>query len=123
MPLMLKLQRKGTKNKPFYRVVVQKSTEKLGGSIVDILGEFDPSKEPSLLHVNEEKVKHWLGEGAQPTEKLRILLGKAGIMPAVDLTKLTKKKSKQEKPAEAAAPVAAAVAPTPTPETIQAPAA
>ena len=90
MAAKIKLQRKGTKNKPFYRVI-------------EILGLYDPLKEPSLFEVDKEKTQHWLKKGAEPTEKVRILLGKAGIMEAVDLASLPKKRSKAEIKAAAAA--------------------
>lgn len=114
----IKLQRVGTKNQPKYRVVIQETREKLGGKVIDILGIYHPRQEPSLFEVSQEKVLDWLKKGAQPTEKVRILLGKAGIMSPVDLSVKTKRKpKKEEKPAEAvAAPAAptAEAAPAPT---------
>jgi len=106
----IKLQRVGTKNQPKYRVVIQETREKLGGKVIDILGIYHPRNEPSLFEVSQEKVQDWLKKGAQPTEKVRILLGKAGIMPPVDLSVKTKRK-----PRAAAAPAAEA-APAPAPE-------
>lgn len=106
----IKLQRVGTKNQPKYRVVIQETREKLGGKVIDILGIYHPRNEPSLFEVSQEKVQDWLKKGAQPTEKVRILLGKAGIMPPVDLSVKTKRK-----PRAAAAPAADA-APAPAPE-------
>jgi small subunit ribosomal protein S16 len=104
----IKLQRVGTKNQPKYRVVIQETREKLGGKVIDILGIYHPRNEPSVFEVSQEKVQDWLKKGAQPTEKVRILLGKAGIMPPVDLSAKTKRKpKKEEKPAEAAAPAPA----------------
>jgi small subunit ribosomal protein S16 len=106
----IKLQRQGTKSKPFYRIVVQDESFPRNGRVIEIIGQYDPNKEPSFFNVNKEKIAAWLSKGAQPTEKLRILLGKAGILPAIDLAALPKKKSKaaikaggEEKPAEAAA--------------------
>jgi ribosomal protein S16 len=106
----IKLQRVGTKNQPKYRVVIQETREKLGGKVIDILGIYHPRSEPTLFEVSKERVEEWLKKGAQPTEKVRILLGKAGIMPPVDLSVKTKRK-----PRAAAAPAAEA-APTPAPE-------
>ncbi len=116
MVVKLKLQRKGTKNRPVYRLVVQPDRSALEGNVIEILGQYDPLKKSELLNVDAEKVKAWLAKGAQPTDKVRILLGKAGIMPAVDLATLPKRKTKGEqpaeeqaaKPAEAAAPEAPA---------------
>lgn len=108
----IKLQRVGTKNQPKYRVVIQETREKLGGKVIDILGIYHPRNEPSVFEVSQEKVQDWLKKGAQPTEKVRILLGKAGIMPPVDLSVKTKRKpKKEEKPAEVTAAPATEAAP------------
>lgn len=107
----IKLQRVGTKNQPKYRVVIQETREKLDGKVIDILGIYHPRSEPSLFEVSKERVEEWLKQGAQPTEKVRILLGKAGLMPPVDLSTKTKRKpKKEEKPVEAAAAPAEAPA-------------
>jgi small subunit ribosomal protein S16 len=114
----IKLQRQGTKNKPFYRIVVQDESFPRNGRVIETIGQYDPNKEPSVFTVNKEKIAAWLSKGAQPTEKLRILLGKAGILPAIDLAALPKKRSKaaikaggEEKPVEAPAKVEEAAAP------------
>ncbi|MDI6731525.1 MAG: 30S ribosomal protein S16 [Candidatus Margulisbacteria bacterium] len=103
MVVKLKLQRKGTKNRPCYRLVVQPDRTALEGSVIEILGQYDPLKKSELLNVDAEKVKAWLAKGAQPTDKVRILLGKAGVLPAVDVAALPKKKAKlhkEEQPCE-----------------------
>lgn len=106
MSAKIKLKRIGTKNKPFYRVVVQDESSATVSDVVAVLGQYDASKEPSLFNVNKEAALNWLDKGAKPTEKVRILLGKAGLMPAVDLASLPKRKKKGE-----AAPVEGAAAP------------
>jgi len=103
LPLKIKLQRKGSKNRPFYRVVIQNSTEKLNGAVVDVLGQYDPLKDPSVFTVDSEKTKDWIKKGATPTPRLKILLGKAGITEPVNLDKLVKRKPRAEQKAEAAA--------------------
>lgn len=104
----IKLQRVGTKRQPKYRVVVQEARSKLGGKVIEILGIYQPRQNPPVFEVSKEKVLEWLKKGAQPTEKVRILLGKAGIMPPVDLASLHKRPTKGEKKeAPAAAPAAA----------------
>jgi small subunit ribosomal protein S16 len=92
----IKLQRKGAKNKPFYRVVVQDESAARDGRVIEVLGQYDPLKDPALFNVDKEKTQSWLSKGAEPTEKVRILLGKAGIMPAIDLAALPKRKKKGE---------------------------
>lgn len=109
MVAKIKLQRKGTKKKPFYRVVVQADTEAGKSDVVDVLGQYDPLKDPSLFKVDVEKTKAWLAKGVQPTEKARILLGKAGIMEPIDLVALPKRKPRAELKAEAAGEKPAAV--------------
>ena len=114
MAVKIKLQRKGSKNKPFYRVVVQSATAARDGDVVEILGQYDPRREPTIFNVDQEKTKEWLAKGAEPTEKVRILLGKAGILPPVDLAALKKKKPKAEEKAEAGSEEKAAPAEAPT---------
>jgi len=96
MAAKIKLQRKGKKGQPKYRFVVQEAKSKLSGNVIDILGEYDPLKEPSFFNINKEKAEYWLKKGAIPTEKVRDLLGKANILPPVDTSKLHKRKPKKE---------------------------
>jgi small subunit ribosomal protein S16 len=103
MSAKIKLQRVGTKNKPFYRVVVQDEAFSTVSKVVEILGKYHPLQDPSLFEVDREKTLEWIKKGAKPTDKVRILLGKAGVLPKVDLAILPKKKAKgeaAEKPAE-----------------------
>lgn len=106
MAAKIKLQRRGTKNKPFYRVVIQDESAPSNGRVVEILGEYNTMVDPSKFEVDAERTKYWLSQGAQPTDRLRILLGKAGLMPPVDLAALPKRKTKGEAPAEEAKPEA-----------------
>lgn len=103
MTAKIKLQRKGTKSKPFYRVVVQDESAARDSRVIEILGQYEPLKEPSLFNVDKEKISAWLAKGAMPTEKVRILLGKAGLLPPVDLASLKKRRPKAEERAEAEA--------------------
>jgi len=107
----IKLQRVGTSRQPKYRVVVQEERAKLGGAVIEILGIYHPRQTPALFEVSRDKMLDWIKKGAQPTEKVRMLLGKVGIMPPVDTTNLKKKKPKKEAAAEAAAPAGEAPAP------------
>jgi len=107
MAAKIKLQRKGTKSKPKYRFIIQETRTKLNGKAVDILGEYEPQRNPSFINLDKEKVEKWLKIGAEPTDKVRILLGKAGILPAVDTSVLTKRKPKKEVKTDEASPAAA----------------
>ncbi|MCU0640866.1 MAG: 30S ribosomal protein S16 [Candidatus Margulisbacteria bacterium] len=112
MSAKIKLQRVGTKNQPSYRVVVQDEARPTVARVVATLGTYQPLKEPTEFTVNKELTLDWIRKGAKPTEKVRILLGKAGVLPPIDLAALPKRKKKGEVPAEeTAAPAAAAPAP------------
>jgi small subunit ribosomal protein S16 len=104
MSAKIKLQRMGTKSKPFYRVVIQDESATPSSNVVEVLGQYQPLGGEATFNVNREKTLAWLKKGALPTERVRILLGKAGIMPPVDLAALPKRKKKGE---VAAAPEAA----------------
>lgn len=108
MAAKIKLQRVGTKNRPFYRIVVQDESAASQSRVIEILGQYQPLQDKDKLTVDREKTLAWVKKGAKPTEKLRILLGKAGVLPPIDLAALPKRKAKSA-PAEAA-PVATAPA-------------
>lgn len=97
MATKIKLQRKGTKSKPTYRLVIQEAKSKLSGKVIEIIGEYNPRQAIPFINFNKEKVEHWISKGAQPTEKVRALLGKAGILPPIDTSLLTKRKPKKSK--------------------------
>ncbi|MBI5701545.1 30S ribosomal protein S16 [Candidatus Saganbacteria bacterium] len=116
MAVKLKLQRVGTKSKPKYRLIAQETRTKLGGNLVEILGEYDPRQTNAFINFKKEKVEKWLKVGAQTTDKVRYLLGKAGIMPPMDTSKLVQRKPKKEAPAVEAKPEASAAPAEKAPE-------
>jgi len=75
----IRLSRLGGHKKPFYRIVVADSRARRDGPFIEILGTYNPMKEPSEIKLNGEKVKHWLQRGAQPTDKAKKLIQKAGL--------------------------------------------
>ena len=75
----IRLTRLGAHKKPYYRFVVADSRAKKDGPFIEIIGTYDPNKEPSKVKVDVEKAKFWLKRGAQPTETTKKLLQKAGI--------------------------------------------
>ena len=77
----IRLRRIGTKGRPFYRVVVAKSSAGRNGAFVETIGTYDPVVKPTLININEERALHWLMIGAQPSETTAILLNKVGILP------------------------------------------
>lgn len=79
MSVKLRLQRVGTKKKPFYRVVAVDSRKKRGGAILDNVGLYQPTSAKEQFTVDKDKVFHWLNKGAQPTGTIERLLKKAGL--------------------------------------------
>jgi small subunit ribosomal protein S16 len=69
--LSIRLARFGKKKKPFYRVVVIEKSRPRNGRTVEIVGTYDPLKKPALIHLNGERIKFWLGCGAQPSDTVR----------------------------------------------------
>ncbi len=80
MAVKIRLRRMGTKKTPFYRLVVADSRAARDGRFVESLGTYDPRKQPVAVKVDEEKALRWLRLGAQPTDTVRTLLSKAGVM-------------------------------------------
>ena len=79
MSVKIRLQRVGTKKKPFYRVVAIDEKQKRDGGVIEQLGRYQPIVNGVQFDVDEEKVLKWLKNGAQPTETIRQQLKKAGI--------------------------------------------
>ncbi|HYP61553.1 MAG TPA: 30S ribosomal protein S16, partial [Thermomicrobiales bacterium] len=79
--LKLRLRRMGAKKRPSYRIVVAESTAPRDGRFIEIVGLYDPLTEPATVRLNEERAKHWLSVGAQPTDTVRDILRKANLVP------------------------------------------
>ncbi|SFA92503.1 30S ribosomal protein S16 [Selenomonas ruminantium] len=80
MAVKIRLNRMGAKKNPFYRVVVADSRAPRDGRFIEILGNYDPSKQPSVVNLDEAKVLDWMNKGAQPTDTVKNLFSKQGIM-------------------------------------------
>jgi small subunit ribosomal protein S16 len=80
--LKIRLRRTGAKKQPAYRLVVAESTAPRDGTFLEILGYYNPLTEPTTFEVKEDRVREWLGHGAQPTDRVQRLLASRGIMPA-----------------------------------------
>ena len=76
----IRLRRMGANKKPFYRIVVADSRAPRDGRFIEELGYYDPMKKPADIKIDEEKAKKWLGTGAQPTDTVRSLFKKNGII-------------------------------------------
>ena len=79
MAVKIRLQRFGTKKRPFYRVVAVDGRERRDGSVIDYIGKYQPISNNTQFEINEEKTLKWLKKGAQPTDTMLNLLKKAGI--------------------------------------------
>lgn len=77
--LRIRLRRMGSKNRPFYRIVVADARAPRDGEYVDMVGIYDPLTEPFTLRVDADKVREWLRKGAQPTDTVARLLARAGV--------------------------------------------
>ena len=75
----IRLTRLGSHKKPFYRVIVTDSTTRRDGPFIEILGTYDPLKEPSEIKLDLDRAKLWLQKGAQPTDTAKRLMQKAGL--------------------------------------------
>jgi small subunit ribosomal protein S16 len=75
----IRLARIGKKKKPFYRVVVIEKRNPRNGRFVEIVGTYDPLKEPAEVKLEAERIKFWLGQGAQPSDTVRSFLRKQKI--------------------------------------------
>ena len=76
----LRLKRMGAKAAPFYRIVVADSRYPRDGRFIEEIGTYDPLKEPSEIRVNADRALEWIRTGAQPTDTVKVLLKKAGVL-------------------------------------------
>ena len=80
MAVVIRMTRMGAKKAPFYRVVVADSRRARDGKFIEVLGTFDPLKNPEEIKIDTERAKVWLGNGAQPSDTVRELLVKCGAI-------------------------------------------
>ena len=76
----MRLRRMGAKKAPFYRVVVADERSPRDGKFIDEIGYYNPLTNPAEVKINAEKAEAWLKNGAQPTETVKSLLKKSGIV-------------------------------------------
>ena len=80
MAVKMRLRRMGMKKAPFYRVIVADSRSPRDGRFIEEIGYYNPLTEPAEIKIDAEKAKKWLNNGAQPTETVKSLLKKSGIV-------------------------------------------
>ena len=80
MAVKIRLKRMGAKKAPFYRIVVADSRSPRDGKFIESIGYYDPVTTPANVKIDEEKAMKWMGNGAQPTDTVKNLFSKQGIM-------------------------------------------
>lgn len=80
----MRLRRMGAKKNPFYRIVVADQRRARNGRFIENIGTYDPMQEPAVINFKEDRAKYWLGVGAQPSERVSILLTKSGLLEKKD---------------------------------------
>lgn len=79
MAVKIRLRRTGAKKQPSYRLVVADSKSPRDGRFIEILGHFNPRRTPVEVVLDEDKIKRWLGNGAQPSDTVARLLAEKGL--------------------------------------------
>lgn len=80
MAVKIRLRRMGAKKAPFYRIVVADSRSPRNGRFIEEIGYYDPNKDPAEVKLDADRAKAWIGNGAQPTDTVKALLKKNGVL-------------------------------------------
>ena len=97
MAVKMRLKRMGAKKRPFYRIVVADSRSPRDGRFIEEVGYYNPIENPAVVKVNKEVALKWLNNGATPTDTVRDILSKKGILKEFHETKMSKKSNKEGK--------------------------
>ena len=82
MAVKIRLARMGAKKKPFYRVVIADAEAKRDGRFLEIIGTYDPNKDPAEVNIKQDRLEDWLSKGAQPTDTVASLIRRLSEAPA-----------------------------------------
>ena len=91
MSVKIRLKRMGSKKRPFYRIVVSDSRSPRDGRFIETVGTYNPLTEPEQVTLKEEAIMNWLSNGAQPSDTVRNILSKQGVMKKFHEAKFSKK--------------------------------
>lgn len=91
MSVKIRLKRMGSKKRPFYRIVVADSRSPRDGCFIETVGTYNPLTEPEQVTLKEEAIMNWLSNGAQPSDTVRNILSKQGVMKKFHEAKFSKK--------------------------------
>lgn len=97
MAVKMRLKRMGAKKRPFYRIVVADSRFPRDGRFIEEIGYYNPIETPAVVKIDKNLAMKWLNNGATPTDTVRDLLSKEGILKELHETKMSKKVSKAGK--------------------------
>ena len=79
--IKLRLRRMGAKHQPTYRIVAAEARSPRDGRFIEVIGFYNPRSEPAEMRVDAERAKYWLQHGAQPTDTVRSILRRSGVLP------------------------------------------
>ena len=91
MSVKIRLKRMGSKKRPFYRIVVADSRSPRDGRFIETVGTYNPVTDPEQVTLKEEAIMNWLSNGAQPSDTVRNILSKQGVMKKFHEAKFSKK--------------------------------
>ena len=91
MAVKIRLRREGRKKAPMYRIVVADSRSPRDGKFIEIIGQYAPRQGENAINLKTDRVNHWLDNGAQPTDTVRSLLRRAGVLKARHESRLAQK--------------------------------
>ncbi|AWZ38183.1 30S ribosomal protein S16 [Lactobacillus sp. AN1001] len=91
MSVKIRLKRMGSKKRPFYRIVVADSRSPRDGRFIETVGTYNPLTQPEQVTLKEEAIMGWLNNGAQPSDTVRNILSKEGVMKKFHEAKYSKK--------------------------------
>jgi len=97
MAVKMRLTRLGDKKSPFYRIIVCDSRKARDGEYIEKIGHYNPLSNPVEIVIDAEKAKKWLAEGVKPTETVKSLLVKQGVIPKSDKLSPSRTKTKRKK--------------------------
>lgn len=90
MAVKIRLKRMGAKQRPFYRIVVADSRSPRDGRFIEEIGTYNPITEPAEIKLDKDAAKKWISNGAQPTDTVRALFRKTGLLEEIHKEKTSK---------------------------------
>lgn len=92
MAVRIRLRREGRKKIPFYRIVVADSRSPRDGRFIEVIGQYQPRSKDGALNIKTDRANHWLDVGALPTDTVRSLLRRAGVLKARHEARVARKR-------------------------------